>query len=118
MVTIVEPESSAKTENAGDEESTPVKKKTNRRRVRGKKKRRDSNAALLDDKGEGEDDDEDGADSSSPPQTVAKRDDKPLPELPREMSSTALADNDDKERLSISDCCIGKRVESRGLETD
>ena len=94
----------------GDEDMTP-KKKPARRRVRGRKKRRDSNAALLEKDGDGEDDDEDdkGDSSSSPPLTVSRKDEKPLPELPREMTSTALGDMEDKERLAISDTIIGKR---------
>lgn len=113
-VTIVEPELPSQTPTAdalaGDDEATPVKKKSNRRRVRGRKKRRDSNATAVDKDGEGDEDDEEdkGESSSSPPNTVRKRDDKPLPELPREISTTALADEEDKERLAISDCIIGE----------
>lgn len=116
-ITIIEPEVppiARKEDTAADDDATPVKKKSNRRRVRGRKKRRDSNAAILDKDGEGDDDDEDdrGDSSSSPPNTVRKKDDKPLPDLPREMSSTAIADVDDKERLSISDCIIGELCDS------
>ncbi|WRT67033.1 uncharacterized protein IL334_003999 [Kwoniella shivajii] len=82
-----------------DEEAPTPKKKSTRRRVRGKKKRRDSSAALLE---EGEEDDDDRLEAGSP-----KKDEKPLPDLPREMSSTDLLDHEDKERLSISDTIIG-----------
>ena len=113
-VTIVEPQFSPLQKNAtlpGEEEATP-KKKSTRRRVRGKKKRRDSNAASPE-KEDDEDDEEDKGDSSStPPGTVVKRGDKPLPELPREISTTALADEEDKERLVISDTIIGESTNS------
>lgn len=120
-VTIVEPTPSPSPKSIplpGDEDMTP-KKKSTRRRVRGRKKRRDSNATLLKEEGEGEDDDDEdkGDSSSSPPLTLLKKDDKPLPELPREMTSTALGDMEDKERLAISDTIIGKsqirRLDSR-----
>lgn len=113
-VTIVEPAVTPSTRSAslpGDEEATP-KKKSTRRRVRGKKKRRDSNAALLDKDGEGEDDEE-GDLSGSGSGSVLRRDDKPLPDLPREISSTALADEDDKERLAISETIIGEPADEQ-----
>ncbi|WWD15818.1 hypothetical protein CI109_100242 [Kwoniella shandongensis] len=84
----------------GDDVSTP-KKKSTRRRVRGKKKRRDSSAAILE---EGEDDDDDRGEG---PSVTPRKDEKPLPELPREISSTDLLDMEDKERLAISDTIIG-----------
>ncbi|WWC61241.1 uncharacterized protein I303_103822 [Kwoniella dejecticola CBS 10117] len=86
-----------------DEESPAPKKKSTRRRVRGKKKRRDSSAAILEEGGEDEDD-EAGSPSANSPNAKGE---KPLPDLPREMSSTDLLDQDDKERLSISDNVIG-----------
>jgi len=70
------------------------KKKTNRRRIRGKKKQNDSLS------------DDDGSLTGSP----RKQSDKPLPELPRAISSVALEDPDDKERLIISDKVIGTRL--------
>ncbi|WWC85381.1 uncharacterized protein L201_000244 [Kwoniella dendrophila CBS 6074] len=84
------------------EEIPTPKKKSTRRRVRGKKKRSNSSAAILEEGGE-DDDEAGGAGSSSP----SKKDEKPLPDLPREMSSTDLLDHEDKERLSISDTIIG-----------
>ena len=112
-VTIVEPvpavPSASKALSSSPEglpEETTPKKKPGRRRVRGKKKSRDSNAA-----GDDEEDDQDdrgGTSSGSPPSTVSRKDDKPLPELPRELSSVALADAEDKERLSILDTIIGE----------
>ncbi|KIR32368.1 IRE protein kinase [Cryptococcus deuterogattii MMRL2647] len=90
----------------------PPKKKSSRRRVRGKKKKPDTTAAaasLMPDEHEGENDDEDHErdreDVSTQP--TPKRSNKPLPELPRELSSTDLLDYQDKERLAISDTIIG-----------
>ena len=96
-VTIVEPES-AVVVKAGDvsSETTP-KKRTARRRVRGKKKRDDSAADSV----SGDDPDVDGSMSDK------DRDGKPLPDLPRELSTTALADRLDKEKLAISETVIG-----------
>jgi len=106
-VTIIEPNSSAAPVKPGtpvaDEDATPKKKGSNRRRVRGRKKKNGASK-----EGEGEDDDEDDDGTASPPASVVKKDDKPLPELPREISSTALSDMDDKERLAISDTIIGE----------
>ncbi|OCF71965.1 IRE protein kinase [Kwoniella mangroviensis CBS 8886] len=86
-----------------EEVATP-KKKSTRRRVRGKKKRRDSSAAILEEGGEDDEEDKEGSGSGVSPK---KDDEKPLPDLPREMSSTDLLDQEDKERLSISDTIIG-----------
>jgi hypothetical protein len=69
-----------------------AKKKNNRRRVRGKKKQIGSVS----------DDEEDSITGSPKPKS-----DKPLPELPRAISTTALEDESDKERLIISDEVIG-----------
>lgn len=81
------------------DDATP-KKKSTRRRVRGKKKPRDASTPGGK---EGDEEDEDDRDSSSP-----KSGEKPLPELPREMSSVALADDmHEKERLVISESVIG-----------
>ena len=107
-VTIIEPNSSAVPVKPGsplaEDDATPKKKASNRRRVRGRKKK---TGASRD--GEGEDDEEDEDGTASPPASV-KKDDKPLPELPREISSTALSDMDDKERLAISDTIIGELI--------
>ncbi|WWC69578.1 uncharacterized protein I206_103521 [Kwoniella pini CBS 10737] len=86
-----------------DEDSPAPKKKSARRRVRGRKKRRDSSAAILEEGGEDDEDDAGSPSASSP----SGKDEKPLPDLPREMSSTDLLDQEDKERLSISDNIIG-----------
>jgi len=69
-----------------------AKKKNNRRRVRGKKKQNGSVS-----------DDEEDSITGSP----KLKGDKPLPELPRAISTTALEDESDKERLVISDEVIG-----------
>ncbi|WVO12775.1 hypothetical protein L204_100383 [Cryptococcus depauperatus] len=90
------------------------KKKSNRRRVRGKKKRRDSNATIpiLED-AENEDDDDEALEGdrdkkiATSPQLTPKFGNKPLPDLPRELSSTDLLDYHDKEHLTISDKIIG-----------
>ncbi|KAK8869908.1 hypothetical protein IAR55_000476 [Kwoniella newhampshirensis] len=83
------------------EDMSSPKKKSTRRRLRGKKKRRDSTAAIME---EGEDEDDDRGEGMS---VTPKKEEKPLPELPREISSTDLLDLDDKERLAISDTIIG-----------
>ncbi|ODO11569.1 hypothetical protein I350_00350 [Cryptococcus amylolentus CBS 6273] len=86
-------------------------KKSTRRRVRGKKKRRDSNP-ILEEGEEGEfDEDGDGRESGR----SSKTGDKPLPDLPRELSSTDLLDYQDKERLAISDQIIGESFLSIGF---
>jgi serine/threonine-protein kinase/endoribonuclease IRE1 len=72
-----------------DKEIKP-KKKNARRRVRGKKKR----------------DDDDGDDKSSIG-SPSVRGEKPLPDLPRAISTVALQDENDKERLVISKDPIG-----------
>ncbi|ORY32252.1 hypothetical protein BCR39DRAFT_523577 [Naematelia encephala] len=81
----------------------PAKKKPARRRVRGKKKPRNADAGSA--FGDDDDNDEDER-GESPPGTV-RREEKPLPELPREISSTDLLHDEDKERLMISDTVIG-----------
>lgn len=84
-----------------DDQATP-KKKSTRRRVRGKKKPKDGSGSGLSGK-EGEDDDNEEDSSGSP-----KSGEKPLPELPRVVSSVALLDDThEKERLVISDSVIG-----------
>jgi serine/threonine-protein kinase/endoribonuclease IRE1 len=87
------------------DESTTPKKKTNRRRVRGKKKPRNGDAHQDEDDID-EDDKGEGPSSYSLVQGSFGRE-KPLPELPREMSTTAIADDRDVERLCISDIVIG-----------
>lgn len=114
-VTIIEPEIPKVTSSSAigpsfpvELDCTPAKKKSGRRRVRGKKKRSLADDAVSkagDEDDDGEDEDERGESSSSPPKM---RLGKPLPDLPREMSSTNLLDMDDKERLCISDTVIGK----------
>lgn len=99
-------ERSVKFEEADD--VTP-KKKQGRRRVRGKKKKRDSPDAADVADGDEEDDNEDAGESGSGSQQgrSPRSDDKPLPDLPRQISTVALRDENDKESLSISDCIIG-----------
>lgn len=87
----VEASSTAEVEN--DVDVTP-KKKSTRRRVRGKKKPKSVSGE------EGADDIEE--DGSSPGKS-----EKPLPDLPRQMTAVDLMDTEDKEKLSISDCIIG-----------
>lgn len=94
--------SSAEITPLNDDTITP-KKKGNRRRVRGKKKPRNGDAQQDDDDVE---DDDKGEGPSSYQQGSFGRE-KPLPDLPREISTTALADEDDVERLCISDTVIG-----------
>ena len=119
-VTFVEPKKSHTTPQAkrdsvalgGDLMSpdSPVsKKKPSRRRVRGRKKRpNDSNDGKSDDE---EEEDDKGEGTSTGPGTTDgdsfERPEKPLPDLPRTVSSTALDDAEDKERLAISDTIIG-----------
>lgn len=69
-----------------------AKKKNTRRRVRGKKKQNGSVS----------DEEEDLIAGSPRPKS-----DKPLPELPRAISTTSIEDENDKERLVISDQVIG-----------
>ncbi|BEI85390.1 hypothetical protein CcaverHIS002_0507910 [Cutaneotrichosporon cavernicola] len=111
------------------EGSTPPKKKGTRRRVRGKKKRRNSVGPQLDrDDDDGDDDDEDKGDvtaderpnglsfSSGPNGGILSNGygsngtafvmvEKPLPAIPRSLSTPAL--QDEQERLAISDTVIG-----------
>jgi serine/threonine-protein kinase/endoribonuclease IRE1 len=70
-----------------------AKKKTNRRRLRGKKKQPNESVS---------EDDESVTGSPRP------KSNKPLPELPRAISTNALEDESDKERLIISDQVIGR----------
>lgn len=84
-------------------EDQKTKKKNTRRRVRGKKKQSNSSAGLTEKDSNEDDDDADGFVAVSPAQG-----EKPLPELPRAISTTALNDKYDKERLVISDNIIGK----------
>lgn len=111
-VTFVEPvaATSSSVANGGAivEDGATPKKKSTRRRVRGKKKKKDDSASTA---GEGDDngDEEEKADGSgsgsgSP---LNAKGEKPLPDLPREMSSTNLQDQEDKERLAISDTIVG-----------
>lgn len=92
----------------------PPKKKSTRRRVRGKKKKPDATAAtaasLIPEEHEGENEDEDHEKDKEDvsPRPTPKGGNKPLPELPRELSSTDLLDYQDKERLAISDTIIGE----------
>lgn len=87
------PADSKPEENAFSPEPKP-KKKTNRRRVRGKKKR------------DGSISDEEDSITGSP----RVKSDKPLPELPRAISTTAIDDDNDKERLIVSDEVIGLSI--------
>jgi serine/threonine-protein kinase/endoribonuclease IRE1 len=74
-------------------EAKSKKKNEHRRRVRGgKKKQNDSTAG----------------DEHSVTSSPRSKSDKPLPELPRAISSAAIEDESDKERLVISDKVIGK----------
>lgn len=97
---------------------TPPKKKSTRRRVRGKKKRRNSVGPQLDrDEDEGDDDDDDKGEGTSderPNGSNASNGsgsngfimvEKPLPAIPRTLSSSTL--QDEQERLAISDTVIG-----------
>jgi serine/threonine-protein kinase/endoribonuclease IRE1 len=111
------------------EGTTPPKKKSTRRRVRGKKKRRNSVGPQLDrDDDDGDDDEEDKGEvtaderpngsgvpngnsngnasthSSSNGSTFFMVE-KPLPAIPRTLSTPAL--QDEQERLAISDTVIG-----------
>ena len=96
---------------ADKEFALTLKKKSARRRMRGKKKSRGPNAVTHDDGHEDEDDDDDKREaSSSSPRGIARKGEKPLPELPRELSLTGLAEEDEKERLSISDVVIGQSL--------
>lgn len=88
--------------SAPAEDELKPKKKPNRRRVRGRKKRSNSTTALTE-KDSNEDEDPDGYIAISPP-----RAEKPLPELPRAISTVALNDTNDKEQLVISDNIIGE----------
>lgn len=99
----------------GTEAGTP-KKKSTRRRVRGKKKPK--NPALVGGEDDIEDDGEEGSPGEASDVASAKsgklNGEKPLPDLPREMSAVDLThlapqqgEGDDKERLSISDTVIG-----------
>ncbi|OXH37023.1 serine/threonine-protein kinase/endoribonuclease IRE1 [Cryptococcus neoformans] len=93
----------------------PPKKKSTRRCVRGKKKKPDATttataAGLTAEERDGENEDEDHEKDKEDfsPRATPKGGNKPLPELPRELSSTDLLDYDqDKERLAISDTIIG-----------
>lgn len=100
------------------------KKSSNRRRQRGKKKQPEIHNALeaqgaeesLFDDEDSDDDDENDYEESvigspMPPS------DKPLPELPRAISTTALENENDKERLVISDKVIGKSAFPRRLSS-
>lgn len=89
-------------ETTPKQEEVKPKKKNARRRVRGRKKRSNSNAALME-RDSNEDDEEQDGQSATP-----GKEEKPLPDLPREMSTTALHDIHDKERLVISDNIIGE----------
>lgn len=116
LVTFVEPVV-AKSEADGsvDADGAP-KKKSTRRRVRGKKKKEGvasgSEEKTADGEGDeaGDDDERDESPGPSGTASVGKKDkpEKPLPDLPREISSTDLKDHDDKERLAISDTVIGR----------
>jgi serine/threonine-protein kinase/endoribonuclease IRE1 len=101
-----------------DNGETP-KKKSTRRRVRGKKKRSASNAAILevDEDGEGEEADMENQKGAGGVGLIVGdgagvdwRERKPLPELPRDISTVGLEDEGHKERLAISDTVIGEPV--------
>lgn len=116
-VTIVEPVPASTADTASaimptftEDELTPIpKKKSSRRRIRGKKKFRGSDAAVYENEAE---EDDRGEGGSSPPSSVSRKGDKPLPELPRVMSSIGLLDMDEKEKLVISDTVIGQSAEA------
>ena len=120
-VDIVEAESSINansSDNLGpldDVESTP-KKKTNRRRVRGKKKKGDAPSVSFAVEGDDDEDEDKGEGSSnpspvtSPPATVLKKDEKPLPELPKVMTATDLVDAGEVDRLNVTDIELGKFI--------
>lgn len=84
--------------------------------MRGKKKKPDATttataAGLTAEERDGENEDEDHEKDKEDfsPRATPKGGNKPLPELPRELSSTDLLDYDqDKERLAISDTIIGE----------
>lgn len=115
------PDTSSATTTATAESGTPPKKKSTRRRVRGKKKRRNSVGPQLDrDEDEGDEDDEDKGDGTSderrgdePNGTGSNGSafngfvmlEKPLPAIPRTLSTSTL--QDEQERLAISDTVIG-----------
>ena len=122
-VTIVEPETAARingdgsisSEGAAADTNVTPKKKSGRRRVRGKKKPKDQNgsqqaSAEDDDLGGDSDKGEAGPDSSgsSPPGTIARRDEKPLPELPTMMTVPDIMDTNDKDKLFVSSDAIGE----------
>lgn len=96
----------------------PAKKKSTRRRVRGKKKSKQANGNDRDspDGNVDDEDDDDGMedDKGSVAASPKGKSDKPLPDLPREMSAVDLTqptqdpDGEDKERLTISDTVIGE----------
>ncbi|ORX39751.1 hypothetical protein BD324DRAFT_614856 [Kockovaella imperatae] len=95
-----------------DAEATP-KKKTNRRRVRGKKKKDNQVSFAVASDDEEEDDDKTTVSSkssskASPPSTVLKKDEKPLPELPRVLEANDPVGPNDTQRLVISDEAIGR----------
>ena len=94
--------------SVGDDALTQFqKKKASRRRVRGKKKRRGSESAFVEAEAEDDENDE-GEDSVSLTTTYMAKGEKPLPDLPRELSSNGLHDFDNKEQLAISDVVIGQ----------
>ena len=94
--------------SAGDDARTPFSsKKGTRRRVRGKKKRRGSESAFGEAEGEDDEDDRGKGNFSLTTASLAKGE-KPLPDLPRALSSAGLQDFDDKEQLAISDIVIGQ----------
>lgn len=126
-VTFVEPALPTKDESTIDNtdnneskkdsiEGAP-KKKSTRRRVRGKKKPKTSGIVDEEQDDEGDEDGSPGNASDGATANAAKspkKGEKPLPELPREMSAVDLThltperhEGDDKERLSISDTVIG-----------
>lgn len=89
------PNDNAALADSVDLNETP-KKKSTRRRVRGKKKPKNGIVGKEED-GEDDQDEEGGS-----------KGEKPLPDLPREMSVVDIRDEDDKEKLTISDCIIGE----------
>ncbi|RXK38342.1 IRE protein kinase [Tremella mesenterica] len=92
---------------SGDLESGNVlKKKPGRRRVRGKKKKRDSPGQEEQEGGEDEAEYDDRGEGSSTSPSPHIRE-KPLPDLPRQLSTVNLKDENDKESLIISDSVIG-----------
>lgn len=88
------------------QEDVKPKKNNGRRRVRGRKNKNKKGTGTEDGDDEELSPDEPAAAGALSPASG----EKPLPELPRELSTTALDDMHDKERLVISDNIIGESL--------